>query len=345
MNAVPLAFCDHLCDLLYWKGIWSAKKLSGNYGRQAQLTTKHRAYYKCAVKDGIEDQRCLQYEFTRRKVQTPEEIGAASKKYVQDVFIHSLSKKSEKVSLEIIKRFPFAQYHLALFSSSFINEAWVDFAYSLKRLRRVWLPTKMDEDALRLFQKLVTGKKLPILWISPNACEGRTMDVLKTLLCQEQFEELKIRNITAEVWTTTPVSELLQFWSENSAKLRGKYFVIEYNCRSGIKQLQEFVLKEAFSTDRELNISSLHKVLKASSKEECDFIDKEYRHNFYTFATPSCVYKYDEGDGAKQKRLYLSFDCDEEYYKSEDQWRPTSYDGRDDLSLIRFTFSFRILFA
>uniref|UniRef100_A0A1I7Z1J4 ADP-ribosyl cyclase/cyclic ADP-ribose hydrolase n=1 Tax=Steinernema glaseri TaxID=37863 RepID=A0A1I7Z1J4_9BILA len=83
--------------------------------------------------------------------------------------------------------------------------------------------------------------------------------------------------------------------------------------------------------------------LKLCSKEECDSIDKYYRHNNDVFFKPSGVYKHEEGEGDDLRSLYISFECaNEEERKMGLLYRPSI---RGDLSLMRDTNVLRLLFA
>uniref|UniRef100_A0A1I8ALI3 FBA_2 domain-containing protein n=1 Tax=Steinernema glaseri TaxID=37863 RepID=A0A1I8ALI3_9BILA len=367
MDGVPIAFCDHLCDLLGMDALQGAKELSGLYGQLAQCTFEHAVDYICSVEDGIEEDREVRYEWNDRKVEAPK-IDDIPKKFVREVWVYLLDAKHEKVSRELVRRFPYATYHFVLTTSS-INEAWVDVALSLNKLQRVWITKKLDDDALRLFQKLVKGKKLCKLFISPEACEGGTVEVQKSLLLQEQFDLLEISNLEhLSTWNTAPVREILEYWTENSEEVRGKRLIVTGDCKKGVKQLEKFLLKGARSSAtlslskgpsssifatllripgvgsllrRRLRIRS---VLKVCSKEECDFIDKYYLHNYYTFCKPSCVYKYEEGDEEAKRRLYISFECDKDG-ELHHMWRPASHNGLKDLALMRDTCFLHILFA
>uniref|UniRef100_A0A1I8AQQ6 NTF2 domain-containing protein n=1 Tax=Steinernema glaseri TaxID=37863 RepID=A0A1I8AQQ6_9BILA len=79
-------------------------------------------------------------------------------------------------------------------------------------------------------------------------------------------------------------------------------------------------------------------------KSARDFIDKYYVHNRHVFRKPSCVFKYEEGEGEEERRLYISFDCGKERQPCE-QWRRASHEGQKDLSLMRDTRLLFILFA
>uniref|UniRef100_A0A1I8AD34 FBA_2 domain-containing protein n=1 Tax=Steinernema glaseri TaxID=37863 RepID=A0A1I8AD34_9BILA len=355
MDRVPIAFCDHLCGLLSINGLQGAKELSGPYGQIAQCTFEHAVGYICSVKDGIEEDPVVSYEWNYPELEVPEAIEAVPKKFVRDVWIYLLDSEDERVSRKLVKRFPHATYHFVLGIQS-INEAWVDFACSLNRLQRVAITKKLDDDALRLFQRLITSRKLFALMLHPKACEGAAMELPKSLFFQDQFEELRIQNPNGAPWRNTLVREVLEFWSENGDRLRGKHFVMDKNCESGIEQLEEFLLRRTLATvcptllrvpAATLQIGRIflvQRALEVCSKEECDLIDKEYRHNHTTFRIPSCVYKYEEGGETQRRRLYFSFECDK-YREWQHLWRPASHNGHKDFTLMRNTSSLHILFA
>uniref|UniRef100_A0A1I8AD14 TIR domain-containing protein n=1 Tax=Steinernema glaseri TaxID=37863 RepID=A0A1I8AD14_9BILA len=335
MDNVPFAFCKHVCELLFmdYSRPSQAKELSGTYGEFSRLMFGYLAIYVCTVKDSRVLPGYVEYLSTGEQIKSPEEIEAVPKKHVRYVYIMLEDTANESACREAVQRFPYAVQYNVLLRSSSISEAWVDSACSWKRLWRVLINKKLDDKALRLFQKAITGRKIFKLTIDPDACEGGTLEITKILLCQEQFDELALLK-PGGGGSKAPVRELLEFWSENSEKLTGKYVVVE--CTSGIEQLQEFLLKGAFSEDKELNVSGLQKLLKVCPKEECDFIDKYYLHNHRTFTIPSCVYKYEEGEGVEQRRLHISFECGESSVPSHER-RPANHEGQDALHLMRET--------
>uniref|UniRef100_A0A1I8A272 BPTI/Kunitz inhibitor domain-containing protein n=1 Tax=Steinernema glaseri TaxID=37863 RepID=A0A1I8A272_9BILA len=79
------------------------------------------------------------------------------------------------------------------------------------------------------------------------------------------------------------------------------------------------------------------------SKEECDFLDKYYWHHNFYFDEPSCVYKYEEGEGDDRRRLYISFDCDHGKKRTTGP-RYASCEGVDNLSLLRGAKYIYVLF-
>uniref|UniRef100_A0A1I7ZWK5 TIR domain-containing protein n=1 Tax=Steinernema glaseri TaxID=37863 RepID=A0A1I7ZWK5_9BILA len=333
MDDVPFVFCESVCATLGLVGVWYAKDLSGDYGRLARLAVRHEYRYVAVIKDGVVQEKHLHSRYTNVEVQVSDEVEAVPKK-VRRVSFHLYDTKRESVAecIRIARLFPYASYRFDLFSSS-ISEAWADFASSLRRLDCVEITEKLDSDALRLFQKLVTGRKLCTLIMFAGACEGGNIEMLKTLLCQDQFKKLRICNSFAGPWKNwdgDAVGELLQFWSENSEKLRGKILLLDRNCKGSAKQLEQFVLRRASHTATE----DLGKVLKVCSKEECDFVNREYQHNHWMFAKPSCIYKYEDArKRSARHRIYVSFEC------------PTGYDGCDDLTVMQHTTCLQILFS
>uniref|UniRef100_A0A1I7ZZ52 Uncharacterized protein n=1 Tax=Steinernema glaseri TaxID=37863 RepID=A0A1I7ZZ52_9BILA len=329
MNRVPIVFCERVCATSF-TGIPNLRQLSGHYGEFARIAYERRADYVTTVANGIEKEAYLSLQCTDRKIRTPEEIEAYPKKLVHEVTIQMFDAKDEKVSQAIVRRFPYACYHFTLLSSS-INKAWVDFACSLKRLTYVVIRKKLDDHSVGLFQKLVIEQKLSYLAIYEKAYEGGIINTLKSVLRQEQFKHLGINNYNSGPWKSSLLRDILQLWSKNSQTLTGKHLIMEHNCAGGVKQLEEFILR------RPLN---------GCSKEECDYIEKYYRHRVLQFRKPSCVYKYEEGEGDKRRRLYISFECaNEEERKTGQQNRPASHEGLNDLSLMRTTNSLHVLFA
>uniref|UniRef100_A0A1I7ZGV3 FBA_2 domain-containing protein n=1 Tax=Steinernema glaseri TaxID=37863 RepID=A0A1I7ZGV3_9BILA len=320
MDEVPFAFCEAVYATLFNNTLPSLGELSGHYGDIARRMYPNMVDYVVSVKDGAEKPEFLYYNFDGRKVRTPGEIEAVPKKFVCRATIHLWDGKKENVSRAIVKRYPYARYQFKLNSSS-INEDWVDLACSLKRLNTVVIKKKLDDDAIRLFQKLVDSQKLSWLVVHEKACEGGFFDVLKSLLCQDYFKGLKINKKSGGPWRSTVVRDLLEFWSENGEKVRGTRFSVHENCVGGIQQLEEFVLERAGVsptlaaatggsglTDT-LRTFGMNFALKLCSKEECDLIDKYYQHNHTLYYKPSCVYKYEEGEGDERRRIYISFDC------------------------------------
>uniref|UniRef100_A0A1I7ZYL4 FBA_2 domain-containing protein n=1 Tax=Steinernema glaseri TaxID=37863 RepID=A0A1I7ZYL4_9BILA len=165
---------------------------------------------------------------------------------------------------------------------------------------------QLDDHAVKLFKEIVKRQKLPKLQINEDACEGGIVEVVESLFCQDQFHDLTIKNYIDGPWKSSVVSKLLQFWSVNSRPLRGKNFILKHLCQDGVKQLQEFVSQRQSSTSSEVEIQ---KALVVCSQEETDYIDKYYRHQHFLFRKPSCVYKFEEGEGDERRRLYISFEC------------------------------------
>uniref|UniRef100_A0A1I7ZYL3 FBA_2 domain-containing protein n=1 Tax=Steinernema glaseri TaxID=37863 RepID=A0A1I7ZYL3_9BILA len=354
MDRVPIAFCEHVCDVLYDAGLSKSKKLSGNFGQCAQFASRHRTAYEGIVSDGEESSRYLEYN--GRMLNTLEEIDAVPKKFVRDVYIELLDAEEESVSREIVKRFPYAQYHFGIFSSR-INEACIDLMCSLKRLGNIIIFKELDDKTIQLFQKLVEGRKLSTLHVNEWASEVSTLEVIKTLLCQEQFKILTITNWNGEPSERDFVRKILQLWSESSEQLNGKKLFLESYRENGVEQLVDFLLQRAGVIPRfhlvqdiqgakeSLTVLGLLSALKVCSKEECDQINRDYHHNHTRFFKPSCVYKYEEGQGAERRRLYISFECAvEEERKTRRQNMPSSHRGHNDLSLMLTTTFLYVLF-
>uniref|UniRef100_A0A1I8AQI4 FBA_2 domain-containing protein n=1 Tax=Steinernema glaseri TaxID=37863 RepID=A0A1I8AQI4_9BILA len=345
MDQVPFAFFDHLCDVLSIDGLWPAKELSGYYGEVSQLAYERKVSYVGILKDGTEKPLCLIYECNDRDVDQLKEIETVPKKYVRDVYVHLMDAKDQRMPQKLVRRFPYARFNF-IHNSPSINAAWVDYACSLTTLWSVGLQKKLDDDSFKLFQKLITEQRVSQLIMFPEACEGDTMEIPKSLLCQGQFENLHIASYHAP-WSGSAVRELLNVWSENSDKLRGKNLVVEEYKEGGVEQVEEFLFERAEA----LCVASLAQrymvlqcVLKVCSKEECDFINKEYQHNHFTFLKPSCVYKFEEGEEGNKRRLYVSFECTKKEEIRKPQF-PANYQGHDDLSLLRKTSLVHVLFA
>uniref|UniRef100_A0A1I8AQV6 FBD domain-containing protein n=1 Tax=Steinernema glaseri TaxID=37863 RepID=A0A1I8AQV6_9BILA len=353
MDDVPYSFCEAVCATLCRRRIPSLGELSGYYGDIAWSTYPNLADYivsltrtnvrqkvasvfvwKTALKDGVKKRGHLFNVFSHRKLRTP-----LPKKFVRDVVIQLRDGTEEDVSRTVVNRFPLSFHSFELHSSS-INKAWVDFACSLKRQCCIAIMKKLDDDSIPLFKTIVDAKKLSWLSICEEACDGSMLEILKTLIYQDHFEHLKIWNNYCP-WKSAVVRDLLQFCSENSEKIRGTRLIVEKNCEGGVQQLEEFVLQRAAIKGR--NVQTIQDVLKVCSKEECDFLDKYYRHHNYSFTTPSCVYKFEEGEGEERRRLYISFDCRNRTRTTGRQY--ASREGIDDLSLMRGTRELHVLFA
>uniref|UniRef100_A0A1I7YH86 RNA-directed RNA polymerase n=1 Tax=Steinernema glaseri TaxID=37863 RepID=A0A1I7YH86_9BILA len=328
MDGVPFAFFDHLIALLHVNTLSKAKELSGTFGELAQYAFEHTSTYICTIRDGYQVSNFLYYRGSKRYVDAQEEIAAAPSKFVRILWIYLQDAEAENVSRQTVQLFPYAhEYNFGLESSS-ITEAWVALVYSLKRLGHVWILKKLDNDSLLLFKKLVTGRKLSYLMIHPDAYEDDMM--------------LQIRNKPARDWTTAPVRELLEFWAQNPEKLRGKYLNMRRNCRSGIDQLEEFLARRIQVWGMEQNPSVLQKALEVCSKEECDFIAKEYRTKF-VFEKPSCIYKFEDESGGSKRRFYMAFECASDV--SGQQWRRANHNGHNDRDLMRITSFISLMFA
>uniref|UniRef100_A0A1I8AQJ1 TIR domain-containing protein n=1 Tax=Steinernema glaseri TaxID=37863 RepID=A0A1I8AQJ1_9BILA len=341
MDGVPYAFCEAVCATLLENKFSELGELSGQYGDITRRWYPNMAYYVSAVEDGMEKLGYLRYFLSTQELRTIREIEDVPKKFITTVLINLRDGEEENVCREIVKRFPYSSCQFWLLSSS-INEAWVDFACSLKRLDSVAITKKLDDNSISLFKKLVDGHKLFWLPMCEKACEGGMLDALKILLCQDQFAHLKIRNDREGPWKSTVVGDLLQFWSENGEKVRGKRLTLEKNCEGGVNQLEKFVLERAEINGR--NVQTIQEVLTRCSKEECDFLDKYYRQHNYLFNTPSCVYKFEEGEGDDRQRLYISFDCKHGKNRTTER-QYASHEGVDDFSLIRGTNSFHVFFG
>uniref|UniRef100_A0A1I8A4P9 FBA_2 domain-containing protein n=1 Tax=Steinernema glaseri TaxID=37863 RepID=A0A1I8A4P9_9BILA len=271
------------------------------------------------------------------------DIDAFPKKFVRTIDIYLFDTGNVNVSRGILKRFPNACYNFIL-SSSPIEEAWVDFACSLKRLGCVAIAQKMGNHDVPLLLRLVNGKTLWKLMVYQDNCEGRMMEVLKSILCQDQFKKLKIRNGNSSPWESTVVPKILEFWSENSTKLGGKNLVLKELCRGGVEQLEKFILhRTSTKTTGTTSVSPIKDALEVCSKEECDSIERYYQHHHFLFDKPSCVYKFQEGEADDRRRMYISFECSSENEKIAH--RCANQDGHNDLNVMQNTSSLHVLFA
>uniref|UniRef100_A0A1I7ZZ41 F-box domain-containing protein n=1 Tax=Steinernema glaseri TaxID=37863 RepID=A0A1I7ZZ41_9BILA len=340
MNGVPLAFWEHLCDIT--RTLSNARKLSGYYGDLAELEYRYSSYYQAFVSNGVESRRYLTHYSSNDYVYAPEEIEATPKKFVEFLMINLIDGHDESVSRELVQRFPYSKHQFA-FSSKAISETSIDFMYSLKKIAALVITTQLDDESIRRLQKLVTGLKLFELLVYEPACqEGGLTGTLKSLLCQDQFQELAIRCYVKIPWRSGIVRELLHFWSEHAQEMRGKNLFFERCCEGGVDQLEEFILhRDASKSDL-----GIEEALEVCSQEECDFINWEYCHNNERYTKPSCVYKFEEGEGEQRRRLYISFECKhEEEGNTEIRWGPASCSGRDNLGLMRATELLHVLFA
>uniref|UniRef100_A0A1I8AMP3 FBA_2 domain-containing protein n=1 Tax=Steinernema glaseri TaxID=37863 RepID=A0A1I8AMP3_9BILA len=359
MDRVPIAFLEHLYAISTIFGLSQAKELSGQFGKLARHTFEQWTCYVCSVQDGrVGSTSYRQFIRSDQEDVTPEEIAAVPKKFVREIWIFVEDAEVENVSRRLVRQFPHAEQSFVLDTST-INKAWVDFACSLNMLQRVMIKHKLDDDSLRLFQKLITGRKLFALVMPPEVCEGAIMELPKSLLCQDQFTVLQIEDSIGGAWRTAPLQEVLEFWTENSDRLRGKnllinVYSIDMNCKSGVKQLEKFLLNRASAMGHPPGVASrtrrcltIQSVLKVCSKEECDFIERNYQHvrNYcQPFYKPSCVYKYEEGEEEEKRRLYISFECGKEIQPCE-KWRRASHEGHKDLSLMHNISLLHIMFA
>uniref|UniRef100_A0A1I7ZZ24 F-box domain-containing protein n=1 Tax=Steinernema glaseri TaxID=37863 RepID=A0A1I7ZZ24_9BILA len=307
MDTVPIAFCEHVCDVLRKNGLSEMKKLSGKFGKCARFVCRHRACYISTVRNDAEEGVLF---YKGRELNTPEEIEAFNKKLVRDVHIDLHDGMDKNVSRALVKRFPYAIFHFLLHTES-TNEAWIDFVCSLKWLGQIKIGEDLDSHAASLFKQLVGRRKLSELEMEEDACKGGTLEALKVLLCQDQFEELTI-STECDPWGTNIMSEILQLWAEDSKKLRGKSVVLQESCKSGVKQIKKFLLRRVKSQDinGDRAVRRLQDVLKICKKKERKFIDKEYPRCRCTFSRSSrCVYKYEEGEGDERRRIYFGFDA------------------------------------
>uniref|UniRef100_A0A1I7YQ29 FBD domain-containing protein n=1 Tax=Steinernema glaseri TaxID=37863 RepID=A0A1I7YQ29_9BILA len=341
MDGVPFAFWAHLCHISLPSDVSEAKEFAGPFGELAKIASHHMLQYVTFVVDGIEKRPYLHYWCTDRMEHSPQEIERISKKFVRTLTINFEDTKPEGTSRELIQRFPHACPNFQ-FRCSSISEAWVDFACSLKRFSQILITKKLDDRAVGLLQRLVDARKLFAFTVREEACEGGILAMLKSLLCQDQFRESDV------------VRELLQFWSQNSKKLKGKRLVLERKCKKGVKQLEEFLVHNASSPFGVLlrkivfmaRYFLLRRTLTVCSREECDVIKKEYRHNYRRFHKPSCVYKFEEGEESERRQLYISFECaSAKEQKSGRRTRPASHRGLDNLGLMRATTWLEVLFA
>uniref|UniRef100_A0A1I7YD48 F-box domain-containing protein n=1 Tax=Steinernema glaseri TaxID=37863 RepID=A0A1I7YD48_9BILA len=262
MNQIPYAFYERLCDILDDSDISVARHLSGYCGKLSQIAHDNRATYFSTVKAGVERKGRL-FTCSGRKIKIPAEIDTVPKKFVRSVNIQWKDGEEENVSRAVVQRFPYAFYHFFLYSSS-ISKAWADFACSLDRLESVTVTKKLDDEAIPLFQK-----------------------------------NLQIHKSDDGPWRSTVVSDLLKFWSEDSAKLRGKSLVLEGNCVGGVDQLEEFLLQRASTQGR--NVSRIQDVLESISRDESNQTDK----NDHEGALPR-FYKFEEGEGMDLPRMFIA---------------------------------------
>uniref|UniRef100_A0A1I7ZUB0 3-methyladenine DNA glycosidase n=1 Tax=Steinernema glaseri TaxID=37863 RepID=A0A1I7ZUB0_9BILA len=337
MNQVPIAFSERVCAILHPSGIvqmeklsgnygkvgeiavrdkafYVMEKLSGNYGKVGEIAVRDKAFYEVNVRGGHEEFSCLYHSCSGRAVNTPEEIESHPKKLVHEVTIHKFDAEEERVSQAIVQRFPYAFCYFVLHSSS-INKAWIDFACSLKRLSYILIKEKLDDDAIQLFGKLVRGQNLLKLELYEGAC----------------------------------------FWTENSEMLKGKSLIVHQYCFGGVEQIMNFILREAAVSPNvpapriigplsDLTTFAVNFVLKKCSKNECKSFIMEYGNNRFLFNKPSCVYKYERGEGDNLQKFYIAFDCTHGNQKG-DILRPASYSGQNDLGLIRNTSIMVVTFA
>uniref|UniRef100_A0A1I8AKT9 F-box domain-containing protein n=1 Tax=Steinernema glaseri TaxID=37863 RepID=A0A1I8AKT9_9BILA len=351
MDRIPTAFYDQLCDNLSTDELSAAKELSGKCGKIARFLLENYADYSVKVVDGREEDGFLLYDYDNRRVHEPQVIKAAPKKLVQVVTINLIDANDEKVSREIVRRFPYSYYGFVHHSSS-INEAWVDLANSLETLGVVTIMKELDNEALRLFQKLVISRKLTLLAIHRETLNRGIMEVSKSLLCQDQFDYLSIINKIDEHWNGAEVREILDLWSENSDQLKGKVLLLQKICLGGVLKLENFLKERKMSAASGILLRSkvqIENALTLCSQEECDFIKMEYNNLLFVFEKPSCFYKFEEGEAGNKRQFYVSFDCADEETRDEEGGRQQrgypNFFGQQDLSLIWKTTCLHLLFV
>uniref|UniRef100_A0A1I7Z8C9 3'-5' exonuclease domain-containing protein n=1 Tax=Steinernema glaseri TaxID=37863 RepID=A0A1I7Z8C9_9BILA len=354
MNGVPVAFWNHFCDISLDTVLSKAVEHSGIFGNLAQIAYRRRAHYVTAIKDGVERLEHLFYKCTDRYVYNPEEIEAVPKKFVRTVTIKLYGEEYVTVSQKLVQRFPYTVFNFELHTSS-INEAWVEFARSLKKIGIVSIANKLDDDAVQLLQKLFSSRFANKLKVHEHACEGSIMKMVKFLLCQGQLKEFHITKGTYGPWSSDSISDLLQFWTENSKQLKGEGFCVVNGCKGAVQQLKDFVIRNKLSrsssrllripgvTSMARRLSGIRWALKRCSKEECDFIHKNYR-TCISFIKPSCVYSYEEGEEGERRKLYISFECAKKEKPGQTKGRATAK-GHKGLSSMQATSVLQVLFA
>uniref|UniRef100_A0A1I7ZTF8 F-box domain-containing protein n=1 Tax=Steinernema glaseri TaxID=37863 RepID=A0A1I7ZTF8_9BILA len=351
MNALSEVFYNQVCHLLSDEGLFEAQKLSGRCGRLA--SRDWFSYFARTTDDDKEpglhnadEEPGLHSEFlsqigTGRRLRTAEQIESVPKRFVREVTLGLVSAEDGKVSREVVQRFPYAKfYNFALFESS-ISEAWVNFACSMKRIGFISISDKMEEDEVRLFQKLVDYRSLSKLRVSEEACEGSIIEVLKCLLCQDQFQELNI-DYHRQDCSSVVVRDVFKFWSQNSEKMRGKSIVLD----EGVNQLVQFLIDRTPASSKLCKMWTKESlcylratgVLKHCSKEEYDHIDKYYRHDYFLFFKPLRIFKLEEDE---QRSLYIAFDYTEQTRKRK---LSSSRKGEDELWSLWTANSCRLMF-
>uniref|UniRef100_A0A1I8AIB5 F-box domain-containing protein n=1 Tax=Steinernema glaseri TaxID=37863 RepID=A0A1I8AIB5_9BILA len=290
MDFVPSAFLEHLIDTLSISMLHALKELCGRCGQLAQRAINYRATHWITVHEGLQKSSYLQYECKERGQREHDKVEDVPKRYIRNVAVALYDSQVENVSREVMRKYRNAYFHFWLGSSS-INEAWVDLAYSLKRLGSILLDRKLDDEALRLFQKLVDGRKLSTLIITSGAYEGAIVGICKSLLLQDQFKMIEFRNFGRHLKDGS-VRELLETWSANNEQLRGKGFNVALGCESAVKELEQFVRRGTVTP---------------CEKEESKFRDME--HSQVTDFKPLYVYRYEEGEEGDKRKFYISFKC------------------------------------
>uniref|UniRef100_A0A1I7YQ79 Uncharacterized protein n=1 Tax=Steinernema glaseri TaxID=37863 RepID=A0A1I7YQ79_9BILA len=335
----------------------AAKKLCGNYGRLAQL--QHVARCSGDFSFDVNFTEAVQPIDSPKglDVQIPVvpylESTIESAIHEAPVIEHhfALSLMNPDVSQKRTPIFPHDRYRFALYSQS-ISGPWVDFACSLKMPSAIAITEKLDEEGIRLFRRIVTAKKLFALKINSQVCNEAAVEIVKSLICQDQFEALTISNDDSEAFhgkedkmvqrMPSVVRELLRLWPENSEKLRGKSLIM---WNGGVHSIMAFLVQKALAADSAKGIKGIEDVLKICSKEECDFIDKEYKHSEYTFERPSCVYKFEDGEESNRRRIYLSFECADQAGQEGSQQMAANHNGMDDIRLLGRTSHLHVLFG
>uniref|UniRef100_A0A1I7ZSL0 FBD domain-containing protein n=1 Tax=Steinernema glaseri TaxID=37863 RepID=A0A1I7ZSL0_9BILA len=212
---------------------------------------------------------------------------------------------------------------------------------------------KLEDGAVRLLQRLVDARKLSLISVDQETCEGGIVAVLKSLLCQDNFKGVRVDSNSIGPWESGVVRELLHFWSQNSDKLRGKRLVLEGFCKGGVKQLEKFLLPSVCAPcsmcifmERYFTSFELRGILKVCSKEERGAISREFQHEQMRFYKPSCIFKFEEGKGSERRRLYISFEC----ANPKDQLTglpelAANHKGLDRLGLMQRATSVQVLFG
>uniref|UniRef100_A0A1I7Y768 Uncharacterized protein n=1 Tax=Steinernema glaseri TaxID=37863 RepID=A0A1I7Y768_9BILA len=266
MDAVPFVFCERVCDTLSPRGLQHAEELSTNYGQLAAIMYDRKVSYQCSVKKGIESSACMLHlkdSNLRNALRLPEQIAAVPKQFVSKVTIKLMDAEDENVSQEVVRRFPNAECHFHLYSSS-INEAWVDFACSLNRFITVVTAIVLEDKAIPLLRKLVDSRKLLVLSVLEETCRDGNLGVIRPLLCQEQ----------------------------NAEECRGKRVSIHWNNLSSSESAVKGFRVYKASLKRKDPIYRLYEVSDKCWKEECHLISRYNRRLHKAFPKPAFLYKF-----------------------------------------------------